>query len=163
METVLVLNYDFTPLNITTFRRGFVLVEKGKAEIVKSDDSPIVSGYRKHVRPLIIRLLKYINFFARTFRPSRHRIYTRDNNKCVYCGSTRSLTLDHVVPKSRGGKNSWTNLVTSCFTCNLKKSNRTPEEANMKMSHKPYTPTLVGENNQVQKVWDEYKNSFVYL
>jgi hypothetical protein len=115
---VLVLNYDYTPLNVTSYRRGFVLVDKGKAEIVKSDESPITTGYKTYVRPLIIRLLNYIRYHTRTLRANRNRIYRRDNYECVYCGSKRNLTLDHVIPKSRGGKNDWTNLVTSCQKCN---------------------------------------------
>lgn len=163
MSSVLVLNFDYTPLNVTTIKRGFVLVDKGKAEIIKSDDeSPIYSGYKKYVRPLIIRLLKYIKHHTRTLRANRNRIYKRDNYQCVYCGSNKSLTLDHVVPKSRGGKNEWTNLVTSCFKCNLKKSNRTPEEAKMQMRHKPFAPTLVNENVTVSKIWNDYQKSFVY-
>jgi CRISPR/Cas system Type II protein with McrA/HNH and RuvC-like nuclease domain len=163
MSSVLVLNFDYTPLNVTTIKRGFVLVDKGKAEIIKSDDeSPIYSGYKKYVRPLIIRLLKYIKHHTRTLRANRNRIYKRDNYQCVYCGSNKSLTLDHVVPKSRGGKNEWTNLVTSCFKCNLKKSNRTPEEAKMQMKHKPFAPTLVNENVTVSKIWNDYQKSFVY-
>lgn len=162
MTNVLVLNYDYTPLNVTTIRRGFILVDKGKAEIVKSDESPIIAGYKTYVRPLIIRLLKYIKHFSRNLRANRARIYKRDNHQCVYCGSNKNLTLDHVMPKSRGGSNDWTNLVTSCFKCNLKKSNRTPEEAKMVMRHKPYTPTLTGENTFVSKLWEEFQNSFVY-
>lgn len=163
MNNVLVLNFDYTPLNVTTIKRGFVLVDKGKAEIVKSDDeSPIYSGYKKYVRPLIIRLLKYIKHHTRTLRANRNRIYKRDNYQCVYCGSNKSLTLDHVLPKSRGGKNEWTNLVTSCFKCNLKKSNKTPEEAKMQMRHKPFAPTLVNENVTVSKIWNDYQKSFVY-
>jgi CRISPR/Cas system Type II protein with McrA/HNH and RuvC-like nuclease domain len=141
---VLVLNYDYTPLNVTTFRRGFVLVDKGKAEIVKSDESPIVTGYKTYVRPLIIRLLNYIKYHTRTLRANRNRIYKRDNYECVYCGSHRNLTLDHVIPKSRGGKNDWTNLVTSCFKCNLKKADKTPE------------------NVTIQKVWSEFQKTFIY-
>ena len=163
MSSVLVLNYDYTPLNVTTIKRGFVLVDKGKAEIVKSDDeSPIISGYKKYVRPLIIRLLKYIKYQTRTLRANRNRIYKRDNYQCVYCGSNKSLTLDHVIPKSRGGKNEWTNLVTSCFKCNLKKANRTPEEAKMQMRHKPFAPTLLNESITVSKIWNDYQKSFVY-
>jgi len=162
MSTVLVLNYDYTPLNITSIRRGFVLVDKGKAEVIKSDESPIITGYKTYVRPLIIRLLKYIRHHVRTLRASRPRIYKRDNYECVYCGSNKNLTLDHVIPKSRGGGNEWTNLVTSCFKCNLKKGSKTPEEAKMPMRHKPFTPTIVGENASVQKVWNEYQKSFVY-
>jgi CRISPR/Cas system Type II protein with McrA/HNH and RuvC-like nuclease domain len=162
MSNVLVLNFDYTPLNVTSIRRGFVLVDKGKAEIVKSDENPITAGYNTYVRPLIIRLLKYIKHHVRTLRASRPRIYKRDNYECVYCGSKKDLTLDHVLPKSRGGGNDWTNLVTSCFKCNLKKGNKTPDEAKMFMRQKPFVPTLVGENQSVQKVWNEYQKSFVY-
>jgi 5-methylcytosine-specific restriction endonuclease McrA len=70
--------------------------------------------------------------------------------------------LDHVIPKSRGGKNDWTNLVTSCFKCNLKKADKTPEEARMKMKHKPFAPTLVGESVTIQKVWSEFQQTFIY-
>lgn len=71
MSGVLVLNYDYTPLNITSTRRGFILVTKGKAEIIKSDDEPIVGGYNNYVRPLIIRLLSYIKFHTRLIRVNR--------------------------------------------------------------------------------------------
>lgn len=162
MGTVLVLNYDYTPLNVTSIQRGFVLVDKGKAEIIKSDENPIVAGYKTYVRPVIIRLLKYIKHFSRTLRPNRNRIYKRDGHQCVYCGSNKNLTLDHVIPKSRGGSNDWTNLVTSCFKCNLKKADRTPEEARMTMVHKPYAPTLVNQNMGLGKVWEDFQKSFVY-
>lgn len=162
MNNVLVLNFDYTPLNVTTIKRGFVLVDKGKAEIVKSDENPIVTGYKTYIRPVIIRLLKYIKFHTRTLRANRNRIYKRDGNQCVYCGSNKNLTLDHVIPKSRGGKNEWTNLVTSCFKCNLKKADRTPEEAKMFMKHKPYAPTLVGENVFLSQIWNDFQKSFVY-
>jgi len=162
MSSVLVLNYDYTPLNVTTIKRGFVLVDKGKAEIVKSDDNPIVTGYKTYIRPVIIRLLQYIKYHSRTLRANRNRIYKRDNHQCVYCGSNKNLTLDHVFPKSRGGKNEWTNLVTSCFKCNLKKADRTPEEAKMVMKQKPYAPTLVNENATLSNVWNDFQKSFVY-
>ena len=162
MSHVLVLNYDYTPLNVTSVQRGFILVDKGKAEIVKSADNPIVSGYKTYVRPVIIRLLRYITHYTRQLRANRNRIYKRDNYECVYCGSSRNLTLDHVIPKSRGGSNNWTNLVTSCQKCNLKKADKTPEEARMKMRHKPFAPTLVSENNTLSNIWNDFKNSFVY-
>ena len=162
MSGVLVLNYDYSPLNVTSIRRGFVLVDKGKAEVVKQDDNPIVTGYKTYVRPLIIRLLKYIRYHTRGLRANRNRIYRRDNHTCVYCGSTRNLTLDHVIPKSRGGKNEWTNLVTSCSKCNLKKADRTPDEARMKMKHQPFAPSLINENVTIQKIWNDFQKSFVY-
>lgn len=162
MSSVLVLNFDYTPLNTTSVGRGFVLVDKGKAEIVKSDETPIVGGYRTYVRPLIIRLLKYIKHFTRVMRVNRSRIYKRDGYECVYCGSKKELTLDHVLPKSRGGTNEWTNLVTSCMKCNRKKSNRTPEEAKMNMRISPYVPQIMYENINLLNVWNEYQNSFSY-
>ena len=162
MSKVLVLNYDYSPLNVTTIRRGFVLVDKGKAEIVKHDENPIKTGYQTFIRPVIIRLLKYIRYHTRGLRPNRNRIYKRDNHTCVYCGSTKNLTLDHVIPKSRGGKNDWNNLVTSCFKCNLKKADKTPEEARMKMTHQPYAPTLVGESLSLQKIWNDFQKTFIY-
>jgi CRISPR/Cas system Type II protein with McrA/HNH and RuvC-like nuclease domain len=161
MSTVLVLNYDYTPLNVTTIRRGFVLVDKGKAEVVKSDESPIMTSYKIYIRPVIIRLLKYIKYQTRGLRANRTRIYKRDSHECVYCGSKKDLTLDHVLPKSRGGGNEWTNLVTSCFKCNLKKGNRTPEEAKMTMSVKPFVPSLLNDNGALNKIWNDYQQSFV--
>jgi 5-methylcytosine-specific restriction endonuclease McrA len=152
MESVLVLNFDYTPLNITTIQRGVVLVYKGKAEIVREHENPLSNGLKNYVRPLVIRLLSYINFFRTKNNPNRSKIYKRDNHTCVYCGSTKNLTLDHVIPRSRGGTNEWTNLVTSCFNCNLKKGNRTPEEAKMVLSHKPYKPDYVSAYFQYDKI-----------
>ncbi len=161
MDGVLVLNFDYTPLNVTSVRRGFILVDKGKAEIVKSSDNPITTGYKTYVRPVIIRLLNYIRHFSRGLRPNRNRIYKRDGYECVYCGSKRNLTLDHVVPKSRGGTNDWTNLVTSCMKWNLKKANRTPEEARMVMNKKPHIPSLLTEDNMIVNIWNDYQKSFI--
>lgn len=161
MSLVLVLNFDYTPLNITSLNRGFGLVYKGKAEVIKADDNPIVCGLKTFVRPVIIRLLRYINHFRKVLKPNRNRIYRRDNNKCVYCGSTKDLTLDHIIPKSKGGPNNWMNLVTSCFKCNSKKGDRTPEEARMQMSHKPYAPNLIDQNIVMTKEWEEFQKSFI--
>jgi 5-methylcytosine-specific restriction endonuclease McrA len=161
MDRVLVLNSDYTPINVTSPQRGFKLVFKGKAEILKSSDNPIYAGYQNFVRPLIIRLLKYVKYRVRNIRVNRNRIYRRDNGECVYCGSTKQLTLDHVIPKSKGGKNTWSNLVTCCHKCNLYKADRTPQEAGLTMRAKPYEPSLFSDvlNNSIERVWIEYKSS----
>jgi CRISPR/Cas system Type II protein with McrA/HNH and RuvC-like nuclease domain len=159
MEEVLVLNYDYSPLNVTSIKRGFNLVYKGKAEIIKSDVKDIICGVKNFARPLIIRLLSFIGFHKRTYRANRTRIYKRDNYECVYCGSKKTLTIDHVIPKSKGGSNSWENLVTSCFKCNLKKANRTPEEAKMKMRHSPYVPTIMNDNYALLNVWNDFQKT----
>jgi 5-methylcytosine-specific restriction endonuclease McrA len=137
-------------------------VSKGKAEILKSDENPIIAGYKEYMRPVIIRLLEYIKYHTRTLRANRNRIYKRDGFQCMYCGSKKDLTLDHVMPRSRGGKNEWTNLVTSCFKCNSKKGDKTPEEAKMKLRQQPFAPSLVSEDRVVNGIWEDFQKSFVY-
>lgn len=163
MDKVLVLNADYTPINVTTLVRGFVLVSKGKAEILKSSDNPIVTGYQTYIRPVIIRLLNYVKYRTHRLKISRQRLYKRDNYECVYCGTKKNLTIDHVIPKSRGGENSWTNLVTCCSPCNRRKGDKTPSEANMKLSRKPYEPTLFSEviNPTISDIWDDFQKIFL--
>ena len=130
--------------------------------ILKTSQNPIITGMSELIRPLIIRLLNYIKFNPKNIKVNRTRVYKRDNYECVYCGSKKQLTLDHVIPKSRGGANTWENLVTSCFKCNLKKADRTPEEARMVMSQKPFAPTIANENVTLSKIWNDFQKSFVY-
>ena len=103
MDTVLVLNSDYSPLNVTSLRRGFVLVDKGKAEILKKGDTDIITTVGNFVRPLVIRLLNYVRYQSKGVTVNRKRIFRRDGHTFGYCGSKRNLTLDHIVPKSRGG------------------------------------------------------------
>lgn len=161
MEKVLVLNYDYTPINVTSSSKGFKLVYKGKAELLKGSDNPICTGYTKFVRPLIIRLLKYIKFRPSGIKVNRNRIYRRDGNECGYCGSKKELTIDHIVPRSKGGSNSWSNLITCCHKCNLYKADRTPSEAGMVLKKRPYEPSLFSDilNSSVETAWNEFKNS----
>jgi 5-methylcytosine-specific restriction endonuclease McrA len=163
MDRVLVLNSDYTPLNVTSIRRGFILVVKGKAEVLREDTNKIVTTIGEFVRPLVIRLLNYVRFTSAPLKLNRKRLYRRDDNQCVYCGNKKSLTIDHVLPKSRGGKNTWTNLVTCCNTCNLKKGNRTPEEAGMKLRQKPYEPSIFSFvlSSDVEELWEDFQVAFV--
>jgi 5-methylcytosine-specific restriction endonuclease McrA len=162
MDKVLVLNADYSPLNVTTLHRGFNLVFTGKAEIVKSSDNLIVTDKKSYERPVIIRLLNYVRYVYRRLRVNRHKIYKRDGHKCVYCGNSKQLTIDHLIPKSKGGKNTWENLVTCCSRCNVKKGDKTIEQAGLKLLKKPYEPDIFIEamNTTLEKVWIEYKNSF---
>ena len=162
MEKVLVLNADYSPLNVTTLHRGFNLVFTGKAEIVKSSDNLIVTDKKSYERPVIIRLLNYVRYVYRRLRVNRHKIYKRDGHKCVYCGNSKQLTIDHLIPKSKGGKNTWENLVTCCSRCNVKKGDKTIEQAGLRLLKKPYEPDIFIEamNTTLEKVWIEYKNSF---
>ena len=163
MEKVLVLNADYTPLNVTTMMKGFSLVYRGKAEVLKKSDNPLQSGYDKFVRPLIIRLLKYVGFRNKATKINRARLYKRDGYECAYCGQKKNLTIDHIIPKSRGGQNTWDNLVTCCSSCNRYKSNRTPEEAKMTLRIKPYEPTIFSDimnDYSVENVWNDFQRNF---
>lgn len=162
MDRVLVLNSDYTPLNVTDIRRGFILVVKGKAEVVKEDTKKIITTVGEFVRPLIIRLLNYVGFRHKSLKVNRRRVLKRDGYKCGYCSSTKNLTIDHIIPRSKGGKNTWTNLVTCCSRCNGIKDNKTPEEAGMKLKTKPYEPTIFSAviSEDVEIVWNGFKNNF---
>jgi 5-methylcytosine-specific restriction endonuclease McrA len=162
MEKILVLNSDYTPLNITTFKRAIILVIKGKAEIIKNDVDIIRTETTNYAKPLIIRLLNYISHKMKNFRVNRQRLYKRDNNECAYCGSKKELTIDHIIPKSRGGKNSWNNLITCCLPCNLKKGDKTPDEAKMPLRFMPKTPSFLSNDSSIIKIWEDYKSSFAY-
>jgi 5-methylcytosine-specific restriction endonuclease McrA len=92
--------------------------------------------------PSIIRLQDYVNIPYKGVVLSRQNIFKRDGHICQYCGSRSDLTLDHVMPRSRGGQSSWDNLLTACKSCNSKKGDCTPEEANMTMKRKPFKPSF---------------------
>ena len=161
MTQVLVLNSDFTPHNVTSLRRGFILVEKGKAEVLQKGDD-IITTIGNFVRPLVIRLLNYVRYRPKGIGITRKRIFRRDGFECCYCGSHRNLTVDHVIPKSRGGSNYWDNLVTSCSRCNSNKDNKTPEEAGLKMRYKPMVPNMFSRiiDESVENTWNDFKKEF---
>ncbi len=141
---VIVLNADLRPINVTTFKKGFKLIYKGKAEVLETyEDDYIVTYTRKFLRPRVIRLLNYVNLPYRKLSPTKRNIFKRDNFTCMYCPGKKDLTLDHVQPKSRGGKDTWKNLVTACSKCNNKKDNKTPQEAGMKLRKAPTAPSLM--------------------
>lgn len=160
---VLVLNNAYQPINVTTLIRGFNLVFKGKAEILEHiAEKPILTDRKKYRRPTVIRLLRYVAVPFRKVHLSRQNIFRRDDYKCIYCnksGDAKSLTLDHVLPKSRGGANTWINLVSCCSSCNVTKGDKTPEEAGMIMSHEPFKPTylyFVEKFKKVHESWNVY-------
>ena len=140
MERVLVLNSDYTPVNVTNISRALKLIVKEKAEIIKEGTKIFRSEKITFKAPTIIRLLTYVKIKLFKVVLTKRNIVIRDGFKCVYCRDTDYLTLDHVIPKSRGGRNDWYNLVTCCDTCNKKKGNRTPDEVGMTLIHKPFKP-----------------------
>ena len=144
MNRCIVFNGDYTYLNTVSWRRALALYMKDKVEILKYADKVIQCADGSFFKiPLVMRLIKVIRMIYRNKVPySKRNVMYRDNHTCTYCGATDKLTVDHVIPASRGGKTSFENCVTACFSCNNKKNNKTPREANMFMRKKPYTPTI---------------------
>src|ERR1051325_5463186 len=122
MQQVLVLNASYEPLNVCSVRRAHVLVFKGKAELIERLDRPLASATTTFPWPHVIRLVTYVRVPRAVQRKiSRRALFARDSWRCVYCGTSGGrLTLDHVVPRSRGGDSVWENVVTSCAPCNLR-------------------------------------------
>jgi 5-methylcytosine-specific restriction endonuclease McrA len=145
MQQVLVLNASYEPLNVCTVRRAHVLVFKGKAEVVEELEQPLRSASSTYAWPHVIRLLHYIRVPRAVQRKiSRRALFARDGWRCVYCGTANGrLTLDHVVPRSRGGESIWENVVTACAPCNLRKGNRTLEESGLALRKPPRPPAPV--------------------
>ncbi len=146
MQHVLVLNASYEPLNVTTVRRAHVLVFKGKAEVIEElQQQQLHSATDTYPWPHVIRLVAYVRVPRAVQRKiSRRALFARDNWRCAYCGTTAGrLTLDHVVPRSRGGESVWENVVTACAPCNHKKGDRLLEEASMELLHLPKPPAPV--------------------
>lgn len=160
-SSVLVLNRLYQPVNITTVRRAFTLLYQGTAKAIDREfqtfdfeswsalsaevhDRDVIHTVARSIRvPRVIILQIYDRFPRLHVRFSRQNIYLRDKLTCQYCGRRfprNELNLDHVVPRSRGGRTTWENVVCSCITCNLKKGNRLPHEAHMKLLRSPSRP-----------------------
>lgn len=145
-RAVVVLNADFTVINVINWKRAVNLVISGKAEVVEDSKETIKNfeGTKAIVIPVIIKLVRYIKgIFRAKVAFSKKNVLIRDKHTCVYCTSKENPTIDHVVPTSKGGKTSWENCVCSCQKCNYLKGARTPEQAGLKLKFKPYQPTII--------------------
>jgi 5-methylcytosine-specific restriction endonuclease McrA len=140
-DPVLLLNANFEPLNVCRTRRALALLILGKAEIIENGRGVVHTVRRDFPRPSVIRL----GYMVRRPRPriqlNKREILRRDGYRCQYCGHhSRRLTIDHIVPRHRGGDHSWTNLVTACAECNVRKGGRTLREAGMHLLQLPREP-----------------------
>lgn len=141
---VLVLNQDYRAITITNVQRAIVLVLLQKAELVVAEDNRFVHSPTTSVPwPSIVRLKRYVHVPYKRIMLTRRNVFRRDQDRCQYCGVRDKLTIDHVVPKSRGGRDTWENLVAACVPCNNRKGNRTPEEAGFTLSRTPFRPSYV--------------------
>ena len=141
MARVLVLNATYEPINVCTLRRAAVLLLKEKAELLEQrEGAALHSEHMTMERPDVIRLVNYVRIPREAHRRkiTRRAVLARDSWTCQYCGSTKSgLTVDHVIPRSRGGKSVWENIVAACATCNRRKGNRLPREIHMHPANAP--------------------------
>jgi len=162
---VLVLNSSYEAINICTARRAIVMLLSGKADIVENAEEVVRSSSLDMKIPEVIRLRRYISLPYRPIPFCRKNIFLRDGFRCCYCGDQFShdqLTLDHVIPVSRGGKDAWNNVVTACKSCNHKKGNYFVEEIGMTLLHRPHRPTLptflhlVRLMGEKRTVWRKY-------
>jgi 5-methylcytosine-specific restriction endonuclease McrA len=151
---VLVLNASYEPINICAARRALVLVLKGVASAEAHSPGTYHSQRQTVPLPSVIRLLEYRRIPHQTRALSRKNILMRDRYTCQYCQkimNSGELTLDHVIPRSRGGDTTWENLVASCNPCNNRKGNRTPDEAGMKLLRPP-RPFSVHTSRQLMRL-----------
>ncbi|HWQ35892.1 MAG TPA: HNH endonuclease [Blastocatellia bacterium] len=144
-DRVLVLNSTYEPINVCTTRRAIVLILKGIARTEERSERLFHSSRASIPVPSVIRLTEYVHIPFERKSLSRKNILLRDHNTCQYCSrvfSPSDLTLDHVIPKSRGGNSNWDNLVACCKRCNNRKGNALPEEAGMKLMKRPQAFSL---------------------
>jgi 5-methylcytosine-specific restriction endonuclease McrA len=137
------LNATYEPINVCTVRRAVVLLLKEKAEIIEHADWELHSASRTLARPVVIRLVTYVRIPRNTHRRkiTRRAVFARDDWTCQYCGARSNLTVDHVIPRSKGGLSSWENIVASCAPCNRRKGDALPRQAGMRLLRQPRTPS----------------------
>lgn len=161
-RSVLVLNATYEPIRITSARRAMTLIFKGAAVVQETSNEFLKTSHLDIPVPDVIRLVRYRRVPRATRSVTRRGIMTRDQNTCQYCGlqfPVGDLTLDHVIPRSKGGDSTWENLVAACKPCNNHKADRTPEEAGLKLVAKPRQLTVHAKNRALQgnaKAWSKY-------
>ncbi len=158
---VLVLNQDYRALTLCSLQKAFILLFLNKAELVAKIENMYLRTVSQHFpRPSVIRLHRYANVPYKGVTLNRNNVMKRDNFECQYCGSSKNLTLDHILPKSKGGKTEWRNLVTACSRCNSAKGDLSLEQAGLSLKQKPYKPSFVSflhlHGSQLHDTWKVY-------
>ena len=160
---VLVLNQSYEPLTICRARRAVVLIYDGKAEMLENGVGFIHTVNNSFPLPSVIRLAYMVKRPYRERKLTRFEIFNRDRFTCQYCGKeTRQLTIDHIIPRYRGGQHTWENVVSACVPCNRRKAGRTPQEARMKLIRPPSYPgngpsfNIPYHYRQTRQEWQKY-------
>lgn len=167
----MLLNASFEPLKVISWQRAITMWFSGKVEVVEEYDHDIRSVSLIIKAPAVVRLLRYVKI--RTRRPplNRKNVYARDNGICQYCSRDLQFdffTLDHVIPKSKGGSTSWDNIVCSCGRCNRKKGNNTPVQAGMPLLTQPVEPGWLPVirmklNGEIPGIWHTFIAHWYHL
>ena len=160
---VLVLNASYEPINVCTVRRAAVLLLKNRAEILEKADWALHSESLTLPRPVVIRLLAYVRVprDAHRRKITRRAVFARDRWTCQYCGHERgNLTVDHVIPRSKGGASTWDNIVTCCAPCNRRKADRLPQQVDMVPVRRPKAPNpaifIHVATPSIPAAWEQY-------
>jgi 5-methylcytosine-specific restriction endonuclease McrA len=169
VKRVLVLTASYVPHKVISWERAVIMYFSGKVEIVDSWDEELRAPSLTMLIPSVVRLKREPHRMKRSVKFSRMNVFTRDGFRCQYCGSPKrmnDLNYDHVVPRHLGGRTTWDNIVASCYPCNSRKANRTPEQAGMKLLRKPYAPHSLPvapprfDAKEVPPSWADYVRSF---
>jgi len=161
-QKTLVVDSSFIARSIIPAERAFVISYKGNAEIIAEHPETfgLVNPQLQINKPSIIRVYKYVKQEIQKVPPTRENVYKRDNYECVYCGNStqKLLTLDHVIPQSKGGKNTWDNLVTACKQCNSEKADLSLEEYGKQIPtpYRPHYLMLMKTITYVPKEWEPF-------
>jgi 5-methylcytosine-specific restriction endonuclease McrA len=159
---VLVLNATYEPINVCTVRRAVVLLLKEKAEVIEPSERELHSATATMTRPAVIRLVHYVKVPRDTHRRkiTRRAVFARDGWTCQYCGSRAQLTVDHVIPRSKGGGSTWENIVAACAPCNRRKGDALPRQAGMTLARSPRTPNpdifIQVASPSIPSTWRQY-------
>ena len=161
-QPVLVLNQNYEPLHVCNVKRAVVLVSRGKAEVIDRAAELLRTVTEAYAVPSVIRMVYYIRRPRPVMRLCRREVFARDRHTCQYCGQrSGDLTLDHVMPRARGGGHTWENLVSACKACNHRKAGRTPKEARMELRTTPARPKvtfthLFGRYVERRPAWGQF-------
>ncbi|MCA9665735.1 MAG: HNH endonuclease [Myxococcales bacterium] len=146
MERTLLLSQGYEPISVISWKKAICLFTLGKVEVIETYERDIRSVSLVFKMPAVVRLLRKFRRHKKQVKFSRQNVLARDRWACQYCGTKppiNELTYDHVVPRSRGGKTCWENIVTACVSCNAQKANRTPRQAGMSLRKAPVRPAWV--------------------
>ncbi len=164
-RNVLMLNQNYEPLTVCSAKRAIVLLFQGKAEMIESADGlNIRTVHNAYSLPSVVRLWQYRRVPFKRIMLTRKNIITRDSHRCQYCAASRGpMTVDHVMPKTRKGADSWENMVCACVRCNNRKGDRTPDEAGLTLKKKPTRPSHIHFIQRYIGVADQRWRQYLFM